>query len=287
MAVFAIVLALLSLSCASVPPMYWAIYHQENDRVAAMLDAGQDPNVRWLSSSPLHQAVGADNLQAVLILLQHGADPFVRDRSGRTPLRLAQQRNHDPRIIQVLLDAEAQKLGQATGAAASSLVKPAWPAAGSATRLQATLAVMDLAVTSGLSSEQGALLTDKLISELADCGAFKAMERPKRDEILSQQGFQQSGACDQRACLVAAGQMLGVQKMVGGTLSKYGSVYTVELRLVDIRTGNIDQTFSREYVGDVLVLLGAMRDAATALSGPRPSVTPATQPDTPPAIRRK
>jgi ankyrin repeat protein len=31
--------------------MYWAIYHQENDRVAAMLDAGEDPNVRWLKST--------------------------------------------------------------------------------------------------------------------------------------------------------------------------------------------------------------------------------------------
>lgn len=33
-------LVLVTLGCASVPPMYWAIYHQENDRVAAMLDAG-------------------------------------------------------------------------------------------------------------------------------------------------------------------------------------------------------------------------------------------------------
>ena len=44
-------LVLLTLSCASVPPMYWAIYHQENDRVAAMLDAGEDHNVRWLKST--------------------------------------------------------------------------------------------------------------------------------------------------------------------------------------------------------------------------------------------
>ncbi len=32
-AVFAIVLALLSLSCASVPPMYWAIYLRDAGHV--------------------------------------------------------------------------------------------------------------------------------------------------------------------------------------------------------------------------------------------------------------
>ena len=287
-------LAMLALSlygCASVPPMYWAIYHQENDRVAAMLDGGEDPNVRWLRSSPLHQAVGADNLGAVVLLLRHGADPFVRDQSGRTPLLLARKRNNDPRIIKVLEDAEAQKLGQITGAVPALPATQSWPAAGSATGLKATLAVMDLTAGSGLSPEQGALLTDKLMSELGKSRNFTVVERAKRDEVLRAQGFKQSGACDQRTCLAAAGQALGVQKMAGGTLSKFGSTYTVELRIVDVTAGRVDQEFSREYSGDVLVLLGAMQDAAAAFSGPRPSapptVPPAATPSSPPTIRRK
>jgi hypothetical protein len=86
---------------------------------------------------------------------------------------------------------------------------------------------------------------------------------------LKEQGFQQSGACDQGACLVEAGQLLGVQKMVGGTIGKLGTVYAVELRVMDVKTGEIDRGFSREYSGGVATLLGAMRDAAAAFSGIR------------------
>jgi curli biogenesis system outer membrane secretion channel CsgG len=140
--------------------------------------------------------------------------------------------------------------------------------------LKLTLSVMDLNVTSGLSPQEVSMLTDKLLNEFVGTKYYKVVERSKRDEILKEQGFQQSGACDQGACLVEAGQLLGVQKMVGGTIGKLGVMYVVELRIMDVKTGEIDQAFSRKYTGDVSNLLDAMREAAIVFSGG--TATPAT-----------
>lgn len=149
----------------------------------------------------------------------------------------------------------------------------------------ATLAVMDLTVSSGLSPEQAALLTDKLTSELGEGGAFAVTERARRDQILASRGFKQSAPCDQAACLAEAGQALGVRKVVGGSLGKFGKNYAVDLKLVDVWTGAAEKTFTKVYEGDVLVLLGAMREAAAAFSGPRPSV-PAS-PESRPLMRKR
>lgn len=136
-----------------------------------------------------------------------------------------------------------------------------------------TISVMDLNVTSGVSAAEAGMLTDKLINELVNNGAYKVVERSKRDEILREQGFQQTGACDQGRCLVEAGQLLGVQRMIGGTVGKLGAVYAIELRVMDVRTGGIDQAFSRNYTGDVSKLLDAMREAAAAFSGNNPGTS--------------
>ncbi|MCU0606466.1 MAG: SUMF1/EgtB/PvdO family nonheme iron enzyme [Candidatus Edwardsbacteria bacterium] len=148
-----------------------------------------------------------------------------------------------------------------------------WIAAACATVARAdktTISVMDLNVTSGVSAGEAVMLTDKLLNELVNNGAYKVVERSKRDEILKEQGFQQTGACDQGRCLVEAGQLLGVQKMVGGTIGRLGAVYAVELRIMDVKTGEIDRAFSRKYKGDVSKLLDAMQEAAADFSGSGP-----------------
>jgi|GEM_PF-1587214 hypothetical protein len=134
-----------------------------------------------------------------------------------------------------------------------------------------TISVMDLNTTSGLSSKEIALLTDKLLNSLVEYRVFDVVERSKRDEILKEQGFQMTGACDQTSCLVEAGQLLGAQKMIGGTIGKLGNVYAVELRMLDIQTGGIDLSFSRNY-GKIADLLNAMKEAAEIFSSWKPGV---------------
>ena len=132
-----------------------------------------------------------------------------------------------------------------------------------------TISVMDLNTTSGLAPKEMALLTDKLLNSLVEYRVFEVVERSKRDEILKEQGFQMTGACDQTSCLVEAGQLLGAQKMIGGTIGKLGNVYAIELRMLDIQTGGIDLSFSRNY-GKIADLLSAMKEAAEIFSSWKP-----------------
>jgi len=82
-------------------------------------------------------------------------------------------------------------------------------------------------------------LMEKMKSELTSSGAFRVLERQRMDEILQEQGFQQTGACDASGCLVEAGRLLGVDKMLSGTLSKAGTTFVVAISLVDVESGQI------------------------------------------------
>jgi len=124
---------------------------------------------------------------------------------------------------------------------------------------------MDLNTTSELTQAEMLLVTDKLVNSLVQAG-FTVIERTKRDEILKEQGFQQSGACSESSCLVEAGQLLGVHKMVGGTIGKFGGANIIELRIIDIGTGKIDKTYSKEYQGDISNLMDGMAEAAGSFS---------------------
>ena len=127
-----------------------------------------------------------------------------------------------------------------------------------------TVAIMDLQCQ-GLSAADAVIVTDRLLSELGKAGTYDIVERTKRDEILKEQGFTMTGACDQTSCLIEAGKMLSASKMVGGSIGKFGQAWVVNLRLVDVTTGKIDKTVDRDFTGPQESLLLLMREAAGEL----------------------
>jgi TolB-like protein len=123
---------------------------------------------------------------------------------------------------------------------------------------------------SGVSESDAKFLTERLTIELQRAGVFEVMERDKVDEILKEQGFQQTGACDETACLVEAGRLLPVEKMIGGSVGRVGNVYAAQIRLIDLRSGKVEKTATRDYKGELEHLLTAgMRESAEELSGKR------------------
>jgi hypothetical protein len=119
----------------------------------------------------------------------------------------------------------------------------------------------------GVPEVEVSALSDRLRSELLNTGSFDVMERGKMQDILREQGFQQSGACNTDACAVEVGQLIGVEKMIAGSLGKVGRTYTVNLRLISVKTGRIERSVTRDYAGEIDKLLTAeMKQVAQVLA---------------------
>jgi Curli production assembly/transport component CsgG len=153
-----------------------------------------------------------------------------------------------------------------------------------------TAAVLDFQGR-GVSWSDAKVLTDRFRVELFQRKAYRMLEREKMNEVLKEQGFQQSGACEQNECAVEVGKLLGVQKMITGMISHIGSTWTVTARVVDVQNGEILQTAVLDRSGDVDGLLQPgmadlaerLRDASTsqATSGTTAKpFNPSTKPQT-------
>lgn len=91
-----------------------------------------------------------------------------------------------------------------------------------------------------LSANEVVALTNRLRSELINTGEFTVLERSKMNEILKEQGFQQTG-CTNTDCAVEIGQLLNVEYIILGNIDKVGEIYSVNIRLVNAGTGKIER----------------------------------------------
>ncbi len=122
------------------------------------------------------------------------------------------------------------------------------------------IAVNDL---QGKAVEQSAaeIISDRLRSRLISTGVFRVMERNEMHTVLKEQGFQRTGACES-SCLVEVGQLLGVERMIAGSIGKLESLYTISLRMIDVATGQILFSVDEDYEGDIKGVLSIMTKSA-------------------------
>jgi hypothetical protein len=67
---------------------------------------------------------------------------------------------------------------------------------------------------------------------------------------------------------VEVGNMLGVQQMIGGSIGKVGSIYTVSARVIDVQTGEVLKSANYDHIGDIgQLLLKGMKEVAHELLG--------------------
>jgi hypothetical protein len=126
------------------------------------------------------------------------------------------------------------------------------------------VAVIDLDAIS-ISVSEAVTLTNRLRVELFRTGRFKVLERGKMREILEEQGFQETG-CTTDDCLVEVGQLLNMQQMVSGSVSKFGEVYSIELRIFDVATGEIVSAAVEDVTGSLSdVLTSGIQNAVVSL----------------------
>ncbi|MBC8402784.1 MAG: PEGA domain-containing protein [Candidatus Marinimicrobia bacterium] len=116
-----------------------------------------------------------------------------------------------------------------------------------------TIAVLDLEAR-GMSTSEAAILTDRLRSTLIKVGQYTVVDRANMEEVLTEQGFQQTG-CTSDECVAEVGKLLGVQHMVSGSLGRFGKAYTIQLQILNVETGAIEQSSTYDYEGEIENLL--------------------------------
>lgn len=143
-----------------------------------------------------------------------------------------------------------------------------------------TLAVLDIR-SNRLSAPDLKVLSDRLSTEFFRIRRFTVLERSQIDQILKEQGFQQTG-CVSTECAVDAGQLLGVARIVLGRVDQMGSMYSVNLRLVDVATGEVLNAVMEDCTGCGIedVVLNALPAAVRRVAG-APSPAASTRPPGP------
>jgi TolB-like protein len=116
------------------------------------------------------------------------------------------------------------------------------------------VAVNNLKAT-GVTGNEALSLTDALRSELGKSGKYQVMERSQMEDILKEQGFQQSGVCDEATCAIEIGKILAVNYMVMGNIGMVGKTYTLSVRFVEVGTGKILKDFTEYRKGSTDELL--------------------------------
>jgi hypothetical protein len=109
------------------------------------------------------------------------------------------------------------------------------------------------------------------------------------ETILKEQGFQLTGCVTDR-CMIEIGQLLGVSRMIAGTVGKLGPLYTINLRMVDVATGEIIYTTSVDCkcaVQDILTKSVPEIAKKIAQSTPEKTTSPATTGSKPATPARK
>ena len=131
---------------------------------------------------------------------------------------------------------------------------------------QQTIAVLDFEGI-GVSQEEARALSNRFGSEFLELAEYKftLVERQAMGEILKEQGLQQSG-CVSSECAVEVGAALGAQLIIIGSISKVGTIFSVNARMLDVETSRILKSINYDQMGNIgLLLTKGMREAAAKL----------------------
>ncbi len=123
-----------------------------------------------------------------------------------------------------------------------------------------TVGVLDLEAN-GVDAGEARAITERLRIWLGRTQTFQVIERNQMESIMAEMGFQFSGACDTDECVVQVGRVLGASKMVAGSVSKVGSLYSLQIRIIDISTSRIEYTAFKDEPGGIEAVLTVAAEA--------------------------
>jgi TolB-like protein len=129
------------------------------------------------------------------------------------------------------------------------------------------IVVYEFVNISGRAIPEGKLLSERLTTKLARTGEFNIIERTRLDAALKEMRLSFSGIMDEKTA-IKAGEILGAQAVVTGTLARVGDKFEINVRTIDVKTGSI-------ITGSITQIneneLRMQRDPSISYKRPKPS----------------
>lgn len=131
-----------------------------------------------------------------------------------------------------------------------------------------TIAVLEFNSSSTeIGKNELTTLSNRFRSILVKTDVFTVLERTKMNDILNEQNFVVSDNCNSAECAVQVGQLLGVELMIAGDIGKLGSTYSIDLRMIDVSSGQIVRTETQDHDGRIDGLFSAMAVIGNSFAG--------------------
>jgi TolB-like protein len=98
------------------------------------------------------------------------------------------------------------------------------------------IAVLEIKTT--MSQSKSAACTEKVLDELFKMDLFIIVEQSEVQKVMATIGLTQSG-CASKMCAIEAGELLGVRKVIFGTVEGETAKFKISLKMVDVQTGEV------------------------------------------------
>jgi len=92
------------------------------------------------------------------------------------------------------------------------------------------------------------ILAELVRNELVISREYTVIDREYTEELLKEMEFQLSDLTDEES-VVSVGNLLGVEKLMTGTIGQLGRLYIITLKILDVETGTIERVVNEEFVG--------------------------------------
>lgn len=122
-----------------------------------------------------------------------------------------------------------------------------------ASPVKRTAAILPFDARTGVSADEVALLADRFAVELNRTDAYQLVPRSKMKEILELQAY--AATCSSVECAVEAGQQLGVEYMIYGSIGRIGSMFTMNVQIASVEKGAVVAGTTMDYSGRIEGLL--------------------------------
>lgn len=223
-------------------------------------DAPSAPAVR-LALAGVHPSIDGASEQAT----PTGEDPLApREASSEPPASSGQAGEGAPEATERPTDQASEPAPVAVSKPASTQASPPG-AAKDKSNEKISIAVMDLAVGTGVSEELGGAITRTLTNDLEAMGLFQAVSTEEIRQMMELEAEKAVIGCDTAGCLAEIADALGAEYTVFGSALSLEGTYILQLQLVRAAEARTVAREQREVTGTPAQLLDEARGALKVL----------------------